>query len=319
MTIDYENDCDFEYDKNKYKTITTRIKSIEPSEGWLEPSGSVGHINTIPEAGDVHVDEHEDRGSSIDDDSRTYLLYSTETRRKLENRHVQLIAISGVIGTALFVAIGKALYRGGPASLLLAFALWCVPILCLLCLQAEMVCFFPVSSPFLRLATKCVDDSLAVMASWNFWFLECVQIPFEIVSVNTIIHYWRDDYSAGIPLAVQVVLYLLISICAVKYYGEMEFWLASFKIILALGLFTFTFITMLGGNPEHDRYGFRNYGESPFKKYFPDGNDVGKSSGYFQGFLACLIQASFTIAGGEYISMLAGEVKRPRKVLPNGV
>lgn len=62
MTIDYENDCDFEYDKNKYKTITTRIKSIEPSEGWLEPSGSVGHINTIPEAGDVHVDEHEDRG-----------------------------------------------------------------------------------------------------------------------------------------------------------------------------------------------------------------------------------------------------------------
>ena len=102
MTIDYENDGDFEYDKNKYKTITTRIKSIEPSEGWLEPSGSVGHINTIPEAGDVHVDEHEDRGSSIDDDSRTYLLYSTETRRKLENRHVQLIAISGVIGTALF-------------------------------------------------------------------------------------------------------------------------------------------------------------------------------------------------------------------------
>ncbi|CAI4265930.1 CNT_collapsed_G0003320.mRNA.1.CDS.1 [Saccharomyces cerevisiae] len=316
MTIDYENDGDFEYDKNKYKTITTRIKSIEPSEGWLEPSGSVGHINTIPEAGDVHVDEHEDRGSSIDDDSRTYLLYSTETRRKLENRHVQLIAISGVIGTALFVAIGKALYRGGPASLLLAFALWCVPILCITVSTAEMVCFFPVSSPFLRLATKCVDDSLAVMASWNFWFLECVQIPFEIVSVNTIIHYWRDDYSAGVPLAVQVVLYLLISICAVKYYGEMEFWLASFKIILALGLFTFTFITMLGGNPEHDRYGFRNYGESPFKKYFPDGNDVGKSSGYFQGFLACLIQASFTIAGGEYISMLAGEVKRPRKVLP---
>ena len=101
----------------------------------------MGHINTIPEAGDVHVDEHEDRGSSIDDDSRTYLLYSTETRRKLENRHVQLIAISGVIGTALFVAIGKALYRGGPASLLLAFALWCVPILCITVSTAEMVCF----------------------------------------------------------------------------------------------------------------------------------------------------------------------------------
>lgn len=252
-----------------------------------------------------------------DEDSSSDLLYSTQTFRRLKNRHVQLIAISGVIGTALFVAIGKALYKGGPAFLLIAFALWCVPILCITVSTAEMVCFLPVSSPFLRLAARCADDSLAVMASWNFWFLQCVQIPFEIVSVNTIIHYWRDDYSAAIPLVVQIVLYFLISICAVKYYGETEFWLASFKIILALGLFLFTFITMLGGNPKHDRYGFRYYGETPFKKYYPNGDkDAGASVGYFQGFLACLIQASFTIAGGEYISMLAGEVKLPRKVLP---
>lgn len=257
------------------------------------------------------------RGYVEEEFDEQHLIYSTQTFRRLKNRHVQLIAISGVIGTALFVAIGKGLYKGGPASLLIAFALWCVPILCITVSTAEMVCFLPVSSPFLRLASKCVDDSLAVMASWNFWFLQCVQIPFEIVSVNTIIHYWRDDYSAAIPLVVQIVLYMLISICAVKYYGEMEFWLASFKIILALGLFLFTFISMLGGNPKHDRYGFRYFGENPFKKYFPDGNtSEGAAAGYFQGFLACLIQASFTIAGGEYISMLAGEVKLPRKVLP---
>lgn len=259
-----------------------------------------------------------DRGyeSEIGTDE-TQSIESTHTFRKLKNRHVQLISISGVIGTALFVAIGRALYRGGPASLLIAFAAWCVPILCITVSTAEMVCFFPVSSPFLRIAAKCVDDSTAVMASWNFWFLECVQIPFEIVSVNTIIHYWRDDYSAAIPLVVQIVLYFLISIFAVKYYGEVEFWLASFKIFLALGLFLFTFITMLGGNPRRDRFGFRYFGDEPFKQYFPNNDEsAGKSAGYFQGFLACLIQASFTIAGGEYISMLAGEVKLPRKVLP---
>ena len=95
------------------------------------------------------------------------------------------------------------------------------------------------------------------MASWNFWFLECVQIPFEIVSVNTIIHFWRDDYSPAIPLVVQAILYLLISVCAVGYYGELEFWLSSFKIILAAGLLLYSFITMVGGNPHHDVYGFR--------------------------------------------------------------
>ncbi|AGO10028.1 AaceriAAR038Wp [[Ashbya] aceris (nom. inval.)] len=238
------------------------------------------------------------------------------TYRKLENRHVQLIGISGVIGTALFVSIGKALYRGGCVSLILGFALWCVPILCITVSTAEMVCYLPLNSPFLRLASRCVNDSMTVMAGWNFWFLECVQIPFEIVAVNTIIHYWRDDYSAAVTLVIQVVLYLLISVFAVRYYGEIEFWLASFKVLLALALFCFTFITMVGGNPKHDRYGFRYMKEAPFKEYSPSGESISSSAGYFQGFLACLIQASFTIAGPDYVSMIAGETKLPRKVLP---
>ncbi|CEP61557.1 Agp2p LALA0_S03e05534g [Lachancea lanzarotensis] len=238
------------------------------------------------------------------------------THRKLHHRHVLLIGISGVIGTALFVSIGKALYHGGSVFLLLGMALWCIPILCITVSTAEMVCFLPLDSPFLRIASRCVDDAMANTAGWNFWFLECVQIPFEIVAVNTIIHYWRDDYSAAIPLVVQVVLYLAISLFAVRYYGEMEFWLASFKIFLAAGLFIFTFIAMLGGNPKKDRFGFRFFADAPFKQYFPTGHTGSASSGYFQAFLACLIQASFTIAGPDYVSMIAGETKLPRKVLP---
>ncbi|AQZ14177.1 AGP2 (YBR132C) [Zygosaccharomyces parabailii] len=260
--------------------------------------------------------EQSEQSEVSDGESQRTLVRSTRhVQRKLSNRHVQLISISGVIGTALFVSIGKALYHGGPASLLIGFAVWCVPIMCITVSSAEMVSFLPISSPFLRLTALCVDDSLAVMASWNFWFLECVQIPFEIVSVNTIIHYWRDDYSAAIPLVVQLVLYALISFCTVRYYGEVEFWMASFKIILAIGLFLFTFVTMVGGNPRHDRYGFRYYKEDPFKKYWPNGHGS-DASGHFQGFPACVIQASFTVAGGEYVSMLAGEVILPRKVMP---
>ncbi|AET38916.1 Agp2p Ecym_3430 [Eremothecium cymbalariae DBVPG len=239
------------------------------------------------------------------------------TQRKLENRHVQFVGISGVIGTALFVSIGKALHHGGPISLLLGFTLWCIPILCITVSTAEMVSYLPLNSPFLRLASRCVNDSLTFTAGWNFWFLECVQIPFEIVAVNVVIHYWTDDYSATIPLCVQVALYFLISVFAVRYYGEIEFWLASFKIILAVGLFAFTFVTMVGGNPKRERYGFKHIRELPFKTYFPGGDsDQGSALGYFQGFLACLIQASFTIAGPDYVSMIAGETKLPRKVLP---
>lgn len=65
-----------------------------------------------------------------------------------------------------------------------------------------------------------------------------------------------------------------------------------------------TFIVMLGGNPLHDRFGFR-YWKNPgaFTELYKTG-----SLGRFMGFLQCLIQASFTIAGPDYVSMAAGEV-----------
>lgn len=234
-------------------------------------------------------------------------LNSGQTQRKLKNRHVQLIGISGVIGTALFVAIGSALQHG-PGNLLIAYAFWCIPILCITVSTAEMVCYLPISSPFIRLSGRCCDDAFEFMAGWNFWFLECVQIPFEIVAVNRMIHYWTDDYSPAITLSVQTALYFFIAIFAVRVYGETEFWMAIGKILLAVGLMFFTFITMVGGNPQHDAFGFR-YWRNPgsFNTYLSAG-----SLGYFRSFVQCLISASFTIAGPDYLSMVAGETVLPK-------
>ena len=69
---------------------------------------------------------------------------------------------------------------------------------------------------------------------------------------------------------------------------------------------------MLGGNPLHDRYGFRFWRDpGAFKPLYTDG-----AAGRFLGFVQCLIQASFTIAGPDYVSMAAGEAENPRKVMP---
>lgn len=99
---------------------------------------------------------------------------------------------------------------------------------------------------------------------------------------------------------------------AVKWYGETEFWAAIGKVLLIIGLLIFTFISMLGGNPQKDRYGFR-YWKNPgsFTELY-----YGGQLGRFLGFLQCLIQASFTIAGPDYVSMAAGETENPRKVMP---
>lgn len=78
-------------------------------------------------------------------------------------------------------------------------------------------------------------------------------------------------------------------------------------------LFSFTFITMVGGNPRHDAYGFR-YWNHPGA--FAEHHSTG-SLGRFEGFLAALWSASFTVVGPEYIAMVAAEAKRPRIYIKN--
>jgi amino acid transporter len=73
-------------------------------------------------------------------------------------------------------------------------------------------------------------------------------------------------------------------------------------------LFFFTSITMVGGNPQHDAYGFRYWKDpGPFANLYDNG-----SLGRFEGFLGALWIAIFTCVGPEYISMVAAEAKHPR-------
>lgn len=99
-----------------------------------------------------------------------------------------------------------------------------------------------------------------------------------------------------------------LNILIVKAYGESEFWLSGGKVILIFILFAFTFVTMVGGNPQNDPYGFR-YWNNPgaFAEYLHTGK-----LGQFEGFLAALWQAAFTCIGPEYISLSAAEAKHPR-------
>lgn len=71
---------------------------------------------------------------------------------------------------------------------------------------------------------------------------------------------------------------------------------------------------MVGGNPEHDAYGFRYWNHpGAFAEYIHSG-----TLGRFQGFLGALWSAAFTIVGPEYLAMVAGEAERPRVYLKQG-
>lgn len=233
------------------------------------------------------------------------------TKRKLDLRHINLIAIGGSIGTGLFITIGSSgLVGAGPLGLLLAYCFWTLVILMLTVSVGEMVCFLPVDSPFLSMAGRVVDPAFECAASVNFWLMQSLYIPFEITAVNAMVHYWRDDYSPAIPLVIQIIIYAALNIFAVRAYGESEFWLSLGKLILCIGLLLFTLITMCGGNPKHDAFGFRNWHAAGG----PIAESIGTgATGRLQGFLSGLFSACFVVVSAEYLSMTAGEARDPRK------
>jgi amino acid transporter len=171
-----------------------------------------------------------------------------------------------------------------------------------------MTTVMPVSGGFIRLAGAWVDDAWGFMAGWNYFIYEAILIPFEITALCTVLDFWRDDIPAGAVIGAAIFFYALLNVLAVKLYGEAEFWLSGGKVILIMILFSFTFVTMCGGNPKGDAFGFR-YWNNPgaFAEYRTTG-----ALGRFEGFLGALWAASFCVVGPEYISMVSAEAKRPR-------
>lgn len=158
-------------------------KSPEPESGDA--------LTAASEVGDVH----ETSGNT------------DQLQRRLGNRHIQLIAIGGSIGTGLFINIGMGLAKGGPGSLLIGLIILC----CFMALVnnciAEMTVLLPVSGGFIRMADKWVDSALGFMAGWNFFLYEAIVIPFEITALSIVLGYWRDDIPSVAVTAATIVLY----------------------------------------------------------------------------------------------------------------
>ena len=119
---------------------------------------------------------------------------------------------------------------------------------------------------------------------------------------------------------------IALNVFGVRIYGEGEFYFSLFKIFLIIGLLLFTcesslfmtlahalVITMVGGNPKGDAFGFRYWKTpGPFNEYIASG-----SLGHFLGLWSVFVQAAFAFGGPDYIALTAGEARAPRRVLPS--
>jgi len=112
---------------------------------------------------DYTSDEKEPRYDVADSEAGLVLENVDDLKRRLTGRQMQMIAIGGSIGTALFVSIGSGLVQGGPGSLFIAFFIYCFFLAAVNNCMAEMAVFMPVSGSFIRMGSKWVDEAFGFM------------------------------------------------------------------------------------------------------------------------------------------------------------
>lgn len=151
----------------------------------------------------------------------------------------------------------------------------------------------------------------------SYWIKYVIVTPNQLTAAALVISYWvdRDEINPGAWITIFLVTIICINYFGVRFFGEFEFWLSSFKVIVIIGLILLSFILMLGGGPEGDRKGFR-YWEDPgaFNTFIDDG-----SAGKFYAFWATMVDATFAYLGTELVGVTVGEAQNPRRAIPRAV
>ncbi|KAJ7765332.1 amino acid permease/ SLC12A domain-containing protein [Mycena metata] len=244
-------------------------------------------------------------------------------QRDMKQRHVQMIALAGTLGTGLFLGSGKAIAHAGPAGALLAYMHVGTICYCMLMSLGEIMCYMPISGGYIHFAARFIDPAMGFALGWLQWYGGIIALPTEIISATLIIGFW-DSGPEGAGMAKSHLagyLALLLFLCAavnflgVRWFGESEFAFAIIKISLVIGCIISGLVIDLGGGPGHHRIGFRYWKEpGAFAQYLVPGN-----TGVFLGWFQTLLQAAFAYLGMESLAITAAEVKNPRHALAKAV
>ncbi|TVY41205.1 Proline-specific permease [Lachnellula subtilissima] len=270
-----------------------------------------------------------------------------ELKQGLNQRHIQMIALCGAIGT---VGFSTWLYRNintdicligivpwirqgsfkGRASGSIVRVSTSANILCIntavslgysfvgalvtgvVLSIAELSALVPLTGSIIRHAEYFVDPALSFAQGWNTVYNHMVTLPAELVAAAVIIQFWSTVNSA-VWITICGVLLVISNVLFVRVYGELEFTFATLKIMLIVGLNIMALVVTCGGGPDHHKYGFQYWrNPGPFVQYLGYGGSLGQ----FMGFYTTFSNAVYAYSGVETISVAAAETQNPRRNIP---
>lgn len=223
--------------------------------------------------------------------------------RGLKNRHIQLIALGGAIGTGLFLGIAQTIQMAGP-SVLLGYAIAGLIAFFIMRQLGEMVVEEPVSGTFSHFAHRYWGPFAGFMSGWNYWVLYVLVGMAELTAVGVYIQYWWPEVPTWVTAAVFFVIINLMNVSQVKVFGEMEFWFALIKVVAILGMIGFGGYLLFSGNGGPDASVANLWQHGGF---FPHGAT---------GLMMAMAVIMFSFGGLELVGITAAEADNPRHSIP---
>ncbi|MCY9007000.1 amino acid permease [Peribacillus frigoritolerans] len=228
--------------------------------------------------------------------------------RGLKNRHVQLIAIGGAIGTGLFLGAGKSIHLAGPSIL---FAYMITGIICFLIMRAlgELLLSNLNYHSFVDFVRDYLGNMAAFVTGWTYWFCWISIAMADLTAVGLYTQYWFPSVPQWMPGLIALVILLFMNLATVKLFGEMEFWFALIKVIAILALIVIgIFMIIKGFSTDSGAASFTNLWSH--EGMFPNG---------INGFVLSFQMVVFAFVGIELVGLTAGETENPEKVIPKAI
>jgi len=166
-------------------------------------------------------------GGATDDDQHL--------RRALSNRHIQLLAIGGAIGTGLFMGSGKTISVAGP-SVIFVYMIIGFMLFFVMRAMGELLLSNLKYKSFSDFASDLLGPWAGFFTGWTYWFCWVVTGVADVIAIAG----YTDALIPGVPLWIPGLLVILILLAlnlpTVAAFGEMEFWFALIKIIAIVAL-----------------------------------------------------------------------------------
>lgn len=231
-----------------------------------------------------------------------------QLQRELNNRHIQLIAIGGAIGTGLFLGSGQTISLTGP-SLLFTYMLIGIVLFAFMRALGELLLSNSKFNSFVDIANEYLGPFGGFVIGWTYWVCWIVSSMSDLTAMGQYFAYWYPQVPHWLTVLFIVLLLISFNLLGARLFGELEFWFSIIKVV--------TIITMVIVGLVLIFLSFKTeYGHASFGNLIHHGGIFPHGAA---GFLMSFQIAVYSFIGIELIGVTAGETKNPEKTIPKAI